>query len=217
MRPYKAAWCDAVADSMSLTHTQRLVAFRLASYANKDGTEARPSHDRLARECGLKDRSSVQRAIKVLLRDGFLVLARKANPMLGFKTNSYTLAFPERRGATAPSLAFGDDYDEVPQSDEALVPPGAESGPIRRGATAEPTRRASTSHEAREPQDQALDQPKDHFVFFEHDPVSAASGNSSPVFGPWTCTCRAANDDEECCGCGAFRADFPTAREWSRT
>lgn len=215
MRPFKADWREAVAASTTLTPTQRLVAWRLADYANRDGTNAWPSHDRLARDCGLKDRSSVQRAIKALIHAGFLMLARKANPMLGLKTNSYSLVIPERRGATASSLALVNGGTEAAESDEALVPPGTVPGAPRRGATARATRRHSRDEEALEPQDQSLDQSTDHFVSYGHDRERVGDTPKPAAFKAWTCSCRAVNDGEECRACGAFWADFPASAELS--
>lgn len=83
-RNLQAAWCEAVTADDRLTGTDVAVAWRLASYANADGTNAHPSNVRLGRECRLKvseDKNhpekggrchAVERALKRLLTLGYL-------------------------------------------------------------------------------------------------------------------------------------------------
>jgi hypothetical protein len=173
-RPLKAAWCDQVAEDPGLTTTQKAVAWRLASYANADGTNTRPSHERLARECGLKNRETVGRAIKELLHRGYVVLTVKANPNLGVKTNTYALAFPD--GALAPeprdsTVTWSQDEDDLAWLDD-VTPQSPGRGDIGLNhVTPQSGRRDSGVGDDVTPQshNQSLDQPSDHFVSLGHD------------------------------------------------
>ena len=68
---------SAVFECETMAPFQKLVALALADHCHDDGTEARPGMARLKRKTGLSE-STVHRALRSLLHDGYLEIQRKS-------------------------------------------------------------------------------------------------------------------------------------------
>lgn len=120
-RNFQARWCDAVATDERLGGTDVTVAWRLASYADADGTNAWPGNLRLARDCRLEVSTdpknpekggrckTVERVLKRLLDLGYLNRSKHpGNARLWV----YRLTLPET--ATPDTGVRGQVDDEPP-------------------------------------------------------------------------------------------------------
>lgn len=75
--PNKYAWEKVVRDTEALNSKDKLVAFIMGTYANKDGWNVMVSQETLARQVG-SSLSTIERAVRSLANAGFIEQTRRA-------------------------------------------------------------------------------------------------------------------------------------------
>ncbi len=147
-KPFRVAWCDAVAQDATLTTTQKALAWRLATYTNSDGSNAWPAAATLARDCGLKNRETVSRNLRVLATAGYVRITEARGGERGNPTNIHQLTLPGPRDSGVTWSQPGAAGETTDWADHVTV----ESGPRDSGVG---------DHVTLESHNQSIDQPQD--------------------------------------------------------
>lgn len=125
-RPFVYRWRDLVAANHELTVGEKAVGWRASDYGNTRGTDIRPTHVRLARDCGFTVHDGatkhdvVSRALRRLVALGFL--AEVASGHRG-RAAEYRLSIPEERATPESPYSGERATPESLKGDSRVAPP----------------------------------------------------------------------------------------------
>jgi hypothetical protein len=94
-------WLLRVFADSQLRATDKIIAWAISYFLNRESWQAFPSHKKLARMCGVSVRTS-EYATGNLERAGYLAISRKANC-----SNTYEMSLPQETGVGTADFAVG--------------------------------------------------------------------------------------------------------------